>query len=101
MSFIPLLAPKPFEECSPQAFREYVRSLHVAPVRAAPPAECSVRLNAKGTPVITVRRKPKFLLRSEIDTLAKELGWRKQDFWLEVRKRKIEIRSSVESVKGS
>ena len=88
---IPLLSPKPFSEYSAVDFHAYVRSLYVAPPEKKPPAEWSVRLNDKGTPVVTVRRTPKVLSREEAEAMAKELGWTLQDTWLMLLSKKIRV----------
>lgn len=92
IDFIPLIAPKPFADFTPAEFHAYVRSLYREPEKAAPPAEFSARLNAKGNPVITVRRKPKWLSAQEVSTIATDLGLPLQACWLMIVKRKIEIR---------
>lgn len=89
--FIPLLA-RSFAEHTPESWQAYVRSLYVDPPVPEPPAEFTVRLNAKGTPVITIRRLPKFLRRAEVDQIALAAGWTKQDTWNYVCKKKIEVR---------
>lgn len=95
MHVIPLISPRPFSEFSPQEFHEYVKSLHQEPERAAPPAEFTVRLNAKGNPVITIRREPKFLNADEVDSAAVQAGWTKQRMWLHVLKKKIPVRRKI------
>lgn len=89
---IPLIAPKGFAEFTSEEFKRYVESLYREPERAAPPADFTVRLNKKGTPVIRINRKPKFLTPAEVELIAKEIGWRFQTLWLAVAKKKIEIR---------
>jgi len=86
----PLLSPKPFTEFTPQEFRDYVISLHKAPPKKR---DFTVRLNKKGTIVLRINREPKFLLRSEVDEMARELGLSLQLTWSEVAKRKIEVRN--------
>lgn len=88
---IPLLSPKPLSEYSPEEYLAYVRTLYVEPERAAPPADFSVRLNKQSNPVITVRRKPKWLIPSEVSAIATELGWPLQKLWLHLLKKKIII----------
>lgn len=94
-----LLAPKHFTQFAATEYHEYVRSLYVEPERPTPPAECAIRLNAKGNPVITVRRKPKYLTSQEVDALASEIGWSKQDFWVHIRKKGIEVRLPQRAVR--
>ncbi len=98
--YVPLLSPKPFSEFSPEEFQEYVRSLYVEPERPPPPADFSVRLNQKGTPVITVRRKPKWLTASEVQGIALDLGLPLQTLWILILRRKIEIRVPQPQLKG-
>lgn len=89
---IPLLAPKAFAQFTSDEFKRYVESLYCEPVRVAPPADFTVRLNKKGTPVIRINRKPKFLTPAEIKVIADEISWSYQTLWLAVAKKKIEIR---------
>ncbi len=89
---IPLLSPKAFADYSPEEYLTYVRSLYVEPPKPAPLAEYAVRLNAKGTPVITVRRKPKHLTSAEVQSIAEELGLSLQFCWLMILKKKISIK---------
>jgi hypothetical protein len=89
---VPLLSPRAFSEYSAAEFLTHVRTLYVEPVRAAPPAEYSVRLNAKLNPVITIRRKPKWLTSAEVGAIAEELSWSLQKLWLHLLKKKVELR---------
>ncbi len=87
------LSPKPFAAYSPAEFKAYVTSLYVEPLKAAPPADFSFRLNAKGNPVLTVRRQPKWLTSEEVAHVAGEISWPLQRLWLHILKgKKIEIR---------
>lgn len=90
---IPLLSPKPFAEYGAEEYQNYIRSLYQEPPKAAPPAEFAVRLNAKGNPVLTVRRDPKWLSSAEVQIIAQELGWSLQHTWLHVVKKKVAIRT--------
>lgn len=65
----PMLAPKPLNEFTPTEFQEFVRSMKIVKVKAEPVA-VTFRLNKKGTPILTIRRKPRYILRNEIDALA-------------------------------
>jgi hypothetical protein len=87
----PLLSPKPFAAFTPSEFKAYVSSLYIEPPKPAPPAEFSVRTNAKGNPVLTVRREPKWLTSEEVASAAEQLGWSLQKMWLHVLKKKIAI----------
>ena len=89
---IPLLSPHPFAEFTAESYHAYIKSLYREPERAAPPAEFSLRLNKKGTPVITVRRSPKWLSFPEALTLSKEHGINYQELVTLIKKRKIELR---------
>lgn len=53
----------------------------------------SIRFNDAGNPVITVKRKPKYLTKKEILTLCEESGKKESQIWMWLRERKIEIRS--------
>lgn len=90
---IPLISPKPFSEYSPEEYLTYIKSLYREPERAAPPADYSVHVNKKGTPVIRINRKPKFLTSAEVSLIAEEISWTLQDLWMLIaKKKKIEIK---------
>jgi len=88
---IPLLSPKPFADFTPDEYRAYITSLYQEPPKPAPPPELAVRLNDKGTPVITIRREPKWLTYKEAEALATEIGWKLQPFLANLRKKKVTI----------
>ncbi len=98
---IPFLSPRAFADFTPDTFMLYIKSLYIAPPVKAPPAEYSVRLNAKGNPVITIRRKPKYVTSAEVNAIAADLGQPLQSVWMILLKRKIEIRVSRPSKPGS
>lgn len=89
---IPLLSPKPFAQFTAQEYHSYIQTLYREPPKAEPPADFTVRLNAKGNPVIRINRKPKFLTAKEIKLIAEQLGWKQQTLWLHIVKKKIEIK---------
>lgn len=89
---IPLLSPRPFSDMTPEEYKKYIESLYIEPVRAAPPADWTVTVNKKGTPVIRINRKPRYLLPSEVKVIADEIGWTFQALWLRLKKNKTEIR---------
>ncbi len=89
---IPLLAPKALIDFAPQEFHEYVKSLYIEPPKAVPPAEYSVTLNAKGNPVIRIRREPKWLTSAEVSLIANDIGWDYQRLWMHIRGKKIDIK---------
>ncbi len=92
-----LLSPKALEEYSPEAFKERIRGLFYKPIKGkgkakkAPPKEVSWRLNAKGTLVIVIRRKPKWIAPREIDQIALESGKPQNEVWLKVKAKKSGI----------
>ena len=88
---IPLLSQKALSDFTPAEFHAYVTSLYQAPPERKAPSEVAVRLNAKGTPVITVRRDPKVISRAEAEQLAAEVGLPLQEMWLLLLKRKVTI----------
>lgn len=94
----PLRSPKPFAQYSPEEYKQYIESLHIKPVEKLPPAEWAVRLNAKGTPVITVRRKPKWITFTEARLMSKEVKFTYQEILTQLRKKKIEVRLQVVKV---
>ncbi len=89
---IALLSPQPFGAYSPLTYHSYVRSLYREPPKAVPPADYTVTVNKKGTPVIRINRKPKFLWAEEVRVIAQALGWTEQRTWTHCLKKKIELR---------
>lgn len=77
------LAPKHHTEYSPEEWKDYVEGLFLAPTPTEKAPDCSVRRNAKGTPVLTIRnRKPKWILRSEVEDFARTLRIPQSEFFL-------------------
>lgn len=89
---LPILAPKAFADFTDGDYHAYVKSLYQAPPAKPVPKVFSASVNKKGSLTLRVTREPKFLLAKEVDAMADELGWSRQDLWLAVLKRKIEIR---------
>jgi len=90
---IPLLAPKSIYDYDPAEYMAYVESLyrdHRKPKVIK--REFLASKTKKGTVVIRISRKPKWITRDEIDILAAELAMPKSDMFLLVLKRKIEIK---------
>lgn len=97
MNHVPLLSPKQFADFSPPEFHAYVKSLYREPERKEP-SPYSAYLNKKGTLVLRVSRKPKLLLTKEVDQIALAVGWKKQQTWLAIRQKGIEVKRSLEPV---
>lgn len=100
---IPYLSPKAFDEYAPEEYRGYVKSLYrKRSARRTPSVKLKkvkppfvAKLGKRG-PLITVNRKPKWLSREEIDSIAKDLGLPLNEVWLCVlKKRKDPIRVST------
>lgn len=107
-----LIAPQPIWSYDPDSFRDYIRSLrdsyleHEAKKRlkraAKKPTALSLSpitgvtfsLNTKGNPVIRISRKPQYLIKSEIITIAKSLGLPQNTLWVKLSKRKVPIYDS-------
>jgi len=105
-AFIPLIAPKPFEEQTPESFASYIDTLYICPKEAArkkaekagkkPASDLGYRENDKGTRIITVRnRKPKWAFASEIRLMAKEHSLNERELFVLFTKKKIEIRRDL------
>jgi len=95
--WIPLLSPCAFELFTAEAFKVYVRGLNTprrvkrtAAVKKTPPP-FAWRVNAKGTLVITIRRKPKWLTRAEVDGIAAAAKIDSRLVWLKVMAKKSAI----------
>lgn len=80
MSWLGLLSPKELLAFAPEEYRLYIQGLYEKRTkrgRAAAKAqrkEYSARRNAKGSLIITIRRNPKNLTRSEVTEIAQQLG---------------------------
>jgi len=99
-SHIPLLAPKHISQFEAQEYKDYIISLYIDPKADKPvKREFNASKTKKGSIVIRINRKPKWITRSEINILAKELNMPKSEMFLLVCKRKIEIRPEVENGK--
>lgn len=99
----PLIAPKSIWQYSELEYRNYIkdlrsiykdleekRKLKRTPSKAPQLVSgISLRFNAKGTPVLTIRRKPQYITKQEIIVLAKDIGLAQNILWQIVRKRKI------------
>jgi len=93
-SHIPLLAPKPIAEFTPEDYMAYVESLYIDWRKPkVPKREFLASRTKKGTIVIRISRKPKWITRAEIDVLAGEMGLPKSEMFLLVCKRKIEVKN--------
>lgn len=92
MSFIPLLSPLSLSEHTPKGFRAYICSLYIDPKAGKEPIrEVTLRFNKQDNPVLTVRRKPKWVSPAEIDALAEEHNLSKVKIWGWFVTRKIRI----------
>ena len=67
-----LLAPRPITEFAPRDYMTYIDSLRESYTGKLPPG-ISARINAKGTLVITTRRKVKWFVAAEAETISGEL----------------------------
>lgn len=105
---MPLLSFKAFRDFLPDEFRQYIRDLRsdyvteqeakkekrklAAQKKPTGPIDgISFRINPKGTPILTIRRKPQWISPTEIDTLAKHYGFPQNEMWLLVKSRGIDI----------
>lgn len=95
LSTYPHLSPKPLGEFAPEEFHAYISSLHEIPVRSVP-VEFSAHLNAKGTLVLTTKRKPKWCLRSELDRVSEETKKPINEVWNHAIKKGYAIRTTRE-----
>ena len=85
---------KPFADHDPHSFREYIRSLFLAPAEKKKAKDFAIRFNDQGNPVITVRRKPKWVSRVEIEELSKDLKIDERLVWIWLAQRNIQVRDS-------
>lgn len=103
MSHIPLLSSRKFSEFSPAEFKSHVHGLFYKPVpRKAPPKKKKPlepivwRLNKKGTLVLKINRKPKWISPEEIKKLSVDSGIEESLIWTKVGAKKsgIEVKSA-------
>ena len=73
-----LLTSRPLVEFTSEEFFDLTRSYYEAP---AVKSEISSRINAHGTLVISTKRKPKWITRTEIDRIAATLARPVSDIW--------------------
>lgn len=66
-----MIAPKKLADFLPAEYHQFVKDMKLVKEKSEP-VWCSFRVSDRGTPILTIRRKPKWILRSEIETLAKE-----------------------------
>lgn len=105
----PLIAPISIWAHSPDSFKQYVESLRTMFVdhkeakkeRKAKnstqkvsqfPEGLNLRSNKKGTLILTIRRKPKYITKSEIETLAKLTKTPQNILWQLIRTKSIEVK---------
>lgn len=92
-NYIPLLAPKHISQFNEQEYKDYIISLYIDPKADKPkPKEYSASRTKKGSIVIRINRKPKWITRPEIVELAKSLEIPQSEMFLLVLKRKIEVK---------
>jgi len=88
----PLLSPKEFAAYAPEEFQNYVRSLfrdpkiklrRKLPQAPKPPklSKCGIRVNTKGTVILTTKRKPKWVSREQLESFAGEQGLKLIPLW--------------------
>jgi hypothetical protein len=86
----PYLSTQCFSEFRAVEYKAYVESLLVRkPV--AEVVEITARLSPKGAIVLTTKRKPKWILRSEVERLAAELSRPVNDVWNYAKKKDYAI----------
>lgn len=103
-----LVAPKHISSFTPEEYRDYVkgqRTLYLAEQEAKKERRrlatvkkptaliegINFRVNAKGTPILTVRRKPKWISPGEIELLAQANGTKLNWMWLFCRAKGLHI----------
>lgn len=91
MEDFPTIAPKSLKQFGEQEFRNYVKSLYQEPIKVEP-KPYSVSINKKGNPVITVRRKPKWVSLEECEAIALKCKVLKEEVVSWMKKRKIEVK---------
>lgn len=95
---IPLIAPSPLNDFTPQSWHDYVTGMHKAPAAKAPlkPAVTMTRTKT-GKPSVKVRgRKPPYVMQSEFLMLCKEGGIRQNELFLHLKKRGIPVTNGTE-----
>lgn len=95
-SWITLLSPLPFLSYTPESFKEYIKSLYlkrVPKVRRGTPKKkgYSARLNAKGTVIITTKRKPKWVTQSELSEISVKLERPENEIFLKLKEKEFAV----------
>jgi len=102
-TYYPYLSPKPFSEFEVREYKTYVESLLVAkPVTEV--IEITARLSPKGAFVLTTKRKPKWILRSEVERFSAETGKPVNEVWNYALKKGysiLKLRKESETLAGS
>jgi len=99
----PPICTRPFQEHSPESFREHILGLYEEVrkkdlKKQKPPY--NLRFNAKGTMIITVRRKPKSLTLAELEILSSEKDVPINRIWNYCKKKGIQILGSADELQS-
>ena len=99
VSFVPLLSGRPLSAFTPGEFKEHVRSLKKIPAKKVrkPDRGFNFNVNKKGTLVIRISRKPKWLSREEIDEIAAKTKIPAREVWIKVMAKKSGISVSTQA----
>jgi len=97
----PPIGTRPFQELTPQEFRDYVIGLYEEVKKkdiGKKALPYNLRFNEKGTMIITVRRKPKQLTYAEIEQLSSEKEVPINRIWNYCKKKEISIVEDISEV---
>lgn len=87
--WVRLLSSKPMCDFTPEEFKLMVRSLYYKPEAKKPKAPFSWRLTPKGKLTLRVSRRPKVLIRKEIEQIEKESGRTEPEIFAAMERLKI------------
>lgn len=88
----PSIAPKQVTEFTSQEYYDYVKGLYVAPETKSPGSQITFKKTKTGKLSLTIRRKPKWVMWSELNDIAKENNVSMSDLFVMLKhKRKEEV----------
>lgn len=95
---------KSLHNCTPTEYRTLIKSYYEEPPKTttSPTPGVNVRLNDKGTIIVTIRdRKPKYITYEELTHWRKELGIKESALWAKCTEKSITVKRESKNQEGS